>query len=130
MDHRLNQAFWVLRIGLGLGAFLAGLDKFFNILADWGMYLSPMATKVVPLEASTLMHIVGPVEMLVGLSILAGFSRLGGYVLMAWLIAIAINLVTTGMFYDLAVRDIEIALGAFTLARLTEVRDRAGAAVS
>jgi uncharacterized membrane protein YphA (DoxX/SURF4 family) len=86
MDHRLNQAFWVLRIGRGLGAFLAGLDKFFNILTDWGMYLSPIATRIVPLSASTLMHIVGPVEMLVGLSILAGFSRLGGYVLMAWLV--------------------------------------------
>jgi uncharacterized membrane protein YphA (DoxX/SURF4 family) len=122
MDRRLTTAFWALRIGLGLGAFLAGLDKFFNILADWSMYLSPLATRVIPIGASTFMHIVGVVEMIVGLVVLAGFTRLGGYVLMGWLIAISINLVTTGMYYDLAVRDIEIALGAFTLACLSEVR--------
>lgn len=122
MDRRLTHAFWALRIGLGLGAFLAGLDKFFNILTDWSMYLSPLATRIVPISATTFMHIVGVVEMIVGLVVLAGFTRLGGYVVMAWLIAIAINLITTGLFYDLAVRDIEIALGAFTLARLSEVR--------
>jgi uncharacterized membrane protein YphA (DoxX/SURF4 family) len=125
LDHRLKSAFWVLRIGLGLGAFLAGLDKFFNILADWSMYLSPLATKIVPIPAETFMHLVGPIEMIAGLAILAGYSRIGAYVLMVWLLGIAGNLVTTGMFYDLAVRDVEMALGAFALARLTEVRDSA-----
>ena len=122
MDRRLNSAFWALRIGLGLGAFLAGLDKFFNVLTDWSMYLSPLVTRVVPISASTFMHIVGVVEMIVGLIVLAGLTRLGGYVLMLWLIAISINLIITGLYYDLAVRDIEIALGAFTMARLSEVR--------
>jgi hypothetical protein len=84
--------------------------------------VSPLATRIVPISVTTFMHIVGVVEMIVGLVVLAGFTRLGGYVVMAWLIAIAINLITTGLFYDLAVRDIEIALGAFTLARLSEVR--------
>ncbi len=126
MDRRLNTCYWVLRIGLGVGPFLAGLDKFFNFLTDWTMYLSPMATKVVPISASAFMHIVGVVEMVVGLAVLAGFTRIGAWVVMAWLIAIAINLVTTGMYYDLAVRDVEIALGAFTLARLAEVRESAG----
>ncbi len=126
MDRRLNTAYWVLRIGLGVGPFLAGLDKFFNFLTDWSMYLSPMATKVIPISATTFMHIVGVVEMVVGLAVLAGFTRIGAYVVMVWLIAIAINLVTTGMYYDLAVRDIEIALGAFALARLAEVRETAG----
>lgn len=129
MDRRIDQAFWVLRIGLGTAAFLAGLDKFFNILADWPMYLSPLATRVLPISASTFMHVAGVIEMVVGLSVLAGFTRIGGYVVMAWLIAIAANLVTTGMFYDVAVRDVEMSLAAFTLARLTEVRQAAGSSV-
>jgi uncharacterized membrane protein YphA (DoxX/SURF4 family) len=122
MDRRIDQAFWVLRIGLGTGAFLAGLDKFFNLLADWPMYLSPLATRVLPVGAQTFMHIAGVIEMIAGLAILAGVTRIGGYVVMAWLIAIAVNLVTTGMFYDIAVRDVEMSLAAFVLARLSEAR--------
>lgn len=123
MDRRLAPAYWALRIGLGLGPFLAGLDKFFNFLADWSMYLSPLATKVVPISPEAFMRVVGVIEMIAGLIVLAGFTRLGGYIVMAWLIAIAINLVTTGSYYDLAVRDVEIAIAAFTLARLSEVRN-------
>ncbi len=126
MDKRLDSAWWALRLGLGLGPFLAGLDKFFDILANWEMYLSPLALKVVPVSATTFMHVVGVVEMIVGLAILTRWTRLGAYVAMLWLVAIAINLVTTGMFFDLAVRDVEIAIGAYTLARLTEVREAAG----
>jgi uncharacterized membrane protein YphA (DoxX/SURF4 family) len=121
--HRIHNAYWVLRIGLGLGAFLAGLDKFFNILTDWKMYLSPMVAKLLPVSDAVFMRAVGIIEMVAGLVVLAGFARIGGYVVMAWLIAIAINLVITGNFYDLAVRDVEMALGAFVLARLAEVRE-------
>lgn len=124
MDHRLNTAFWALRIGLGLGALLAGVDKFFNILTDWSMYLSPLATRVLPISSAVFMRAVGVIEVIVGLAILTGFSRIGGYVMMAWLIAISINLITTGIYYDLAVRDIEIALGAFALARLSVVHEK------
>ena len=127
LDHRLNTAWWALRIGLGLGPILAGVDKYFNILADWGMYLSPLATKVVPVSASTFMHIVGIVEIIAGVIVLSRWTRLGSYVVMAWLLSIAINLLTTGMFYDLAVRDFEIAIGAFTLAQLTAVREQESA---
>jgi uncharacterized membrane protein YphA (DoxX/SURF4 family) len=121
VSDRLKPAYWALRVGLGAGAFLAGLDKFFNILADWGMYLSPVAERVLPVSGPTFMRVVGVVEVVVGLALLAGFTRRGGYVMMAWLLAIAANLLSTGMFYDLAIRDVEIALAAFTLARLTEV---------
>ncbi len=122
LSKGVDSAWWALRIGLGLGPFLAGLDKFFNILADWGMYLSPAIASRLPMSATAFMHMVGVIEMVVGLAILAGVTRLGGYVAMAWLLAIAAQLVTTGMFYDLAVRDVEIAIGAYTLARLSEVR--------
>ena len=121
-NRHLDSAWWALRIGLGVGPFLAGLDKFFNLLTNWEMYLSPLAQKLLPFSATSFMHIVGVIEMIVGLAILTHWTRLGSYVAMIWLVAIAINLVTTGMFFDLAVRDLEIAIGAFTLARLTEAR--------
>ena len=123
----LNSAWWLLRIGLGLGPFLAGLDKFFNVLTHWDMYLSPVVAQFVPVSAPVFMRTVGVVEMVVGLAILAGWTRLGGYVAMAWLLGIAGNLLTTGMFFDIAVRDVEIAIAAYTLARLTEARQFAAA---
>jgi hypothetical protein len=122
-DAQLNSAWWALRIGLGLGPIFAGIDKYFNILTDWTMYLSPLATKVVPVSASTFMHVVGVVEIIAGAIVLSKWTKIGSYIVMAWLLAIAVNLVTTGMFYDLAVRDVEIAIGAFTLAQLTAVRE-------
>lgn len=122
-DKRLNSAWWVLRIGLGVGPFLAGLDKFFNILADWEMYLSPLALRLLPISGTAFMRAVGVIEMAVGLAILFYRTRLAAYVAMVWLLAIAVNLLSTGMFLDLAVRDVEIALGAYALARLTEVRE-------
>ena len=122
MTKGANSAWWALRIGLGLGPFLAGLDKFFNVLTDWGMYLSPLAEKYLPVSAPVFLRTVGVVEMAVGLAILAGWTRIGGYVAAGWLVAIAANLVSTGTFYDLAVRDVEIAIAAYTLARLSEVR--------
>jgi len=121
-DSRLNQGWWALRIGLGVGPFLAGLDKYFNLLTNWPMYISPLALKVLPFSGQTFMHIVGVIEMIVGLAILTKWTRLGSYVASVWLLAIAINLVSTGMFFDVAVRDLEMAVAAFVLARITEVR--------
>lgn len=128
-DNRLEPAWQALRYGLGLMALLAGLDKFLNLLTNWTMYLSPLAERLMPLPPATFMGVVGVVEMAVGVAILTRWQRLGGYVAMAWLTLIAINLVMTGVFYDLAVRDLELAIAAFVLARLTEVREpgRAGA---
>jgi hypothetical protein len=124
-DSRLDQAWWALRIGLGAGPFLAGLDKYFNLLTTWTGYINPLFLKILPFSGQTLMHIVGVIEMIVGLAILTKWTRVGAYVASAWLLAIAINLVSTGMFFDIAVRDLEMALAAFVLARMTEVRSDA-----
>jgi uncharacterized membrane protein len=121
-DSRLDQSWWLLRIGLGVGPFLAGLDKYFNFLANWPAYISPLALKMLPFSGQTFMHIVGVIEMIVGLAILTRWTRFGAYVVSAWLVAIAVNLVMTGAYLDVAVRDLEMALAAFVLARLTEVR--------
>ena len=122
MDQRLSSSWWTLRIALGLAPFLAGLDKFFNLLAHWTNYLNPLVLRVVPVQPETFMHAIGVVEMIVGLAILTRWTRLGSYVAAAWLVGIALNLVTMGAFFDVAVRDVLIALATFTLARLTEVR--------
>ncbi len=118
---RLTTPWWALRAGLGAAAFLAGLDKFFNLLADWPGYLSPLVAHMLPLSPTSFMHVIGVVEMLVGAVILAGYTQLGGYVAAIWLVGIAVNLVTTGHYFDVAVRDVAMAIAAFTLARLTEV---------
>jgi uncharacterized membrane protein YphA (DoxX/SURF4 family) len=116
----LTTPWWALRAALGAAAFLAGLDKFFNLLADWPGYLSPLAARLLPMSASAVMHVIGVIEMAVGALILTGYTRLGGYVASVWLVGIAVNLAATGRFFDVAVRDVAMAIAAFTLARLTE----------
>lgn len=122
MDSRLNSAYWTLRIAFGLTAFLAGVDKFTNLLTNWEQYASPLVLNIVPLSAATLMRTAGIIEIVAGLAVLAGVTRLGGYVVTAWLTLIALSLLTTGRFFDVAVRDLVMACGAFVLARLSEVR--------
>lgn len=122
-SERLNAARWTLKIGLGVGPIVTGCDKFFNKLTDWSMYLSPLATKIVPVSSATLMHVVGVVEIVAGLVVLSRWTRIGSTIVMLWLLAIAVNLVAMGMFYDLAMRDVEIALGAFVLSQLSALRE-------
>lgn len=121
MDSRIHSILLTLRITFGLTAFLAGLDKFFNLLTNWEQYTSPLALRFIPLSAGTLMRTAGVIEMIAGIAILAGLTRLGGYVVAAWLALIAVNLITTGHFFDVAVRDLVMAVGAFTLARVSEL---------
>lgn len=122
-DDQLNAAWWALKIGLGIGPIVTGIDKYFNKLTDWGMYLSPLAAKL-PVSGTTFMHIIGVIEIIAGVIVLSRWTKIGSYIVMLWLIAIAGNLLTTGMFSDLAMRDLEIAIGAFALSQLSTVRDR------
>jgi hypothetical protein len=122
-DARLNAAWWALRVGLGVAPIVAGVDKYFDKLVDWGMYVSPLANRLLPVSTATFMHIVGIIEVIAGLIVLSRWTKIGSYIVMAWLLAISINLLTSGMFYDLAVRDVELAIGAFALAQLTAVRE-------
>ena len=122
--NKLDSAWWALRISLGVVPFLAGMDKFFNVLTNWGMYLSPTAARLLPVSGGTFTHAVGKVEMVVGLAILTRWTRIGSYVAMVWLVLIAVNLIDAG-FLDVAVRDLEMAIAAYTLARLTEARQPA-----
>jgi uncharacterized membrane protein YphA (DoxX/SURF4 family) len=129
-DPRLNSAWWTLRIGFGLGPIFAGLDKYFNLLTNWEMYLNPLVPRVLHISAPTFMHVVGAIEIVAGVLVLTRFTRYAAYVVMLWLWGIALNLILQGQFLDIAVRDIEISLGAFALAKLTEAREPAVVAAS
>jgi uncharacterized membrane protein YphA (DoxX/SURF4 family) len=120
LEGRLNQSWWALKLAFGLVPIVAGLDKFFNLLTDWEQYLSPLVASVIP--AAAFMRTVGIIEIVAGLLVLSKFTRFGAYIVAAWLVGIALSLLTTGKFFDIAARDVVLAVGAFTLARLSELR--------
>ena len=122
LDSRLNSSWWALRLTYGLVPVVAGLDKFTNLLTRWTDYLSPLVPRVLGLAPSAFMHLVGVVEIAAGILVLSRFTRYGAYVVAAWLLLIALNLLTAGHFLDVAVRDVVMAVGALVLARLSEVR--------
>jgi hypothetical protein len=103
-------------------ATLAGIDKFFNFLADWGAYVSPMAADLLPISVGTFMAVVGVVEIAVGATILALAPSTGALTASAWLLLVALNLAVGG-HYDVAVRDVVLSIAAFTLARALELRE-------
>src|SRR3569833_404747 len=120
---RLNLAWWTLRIGLGVGPFLAGLDKFFNRLTNWDMSLNPVIPQMLHVAPLTFKHIVGVVEMIAGVLVLTRWTRYAAYIVSGWLVAISLSLLMQALFLDIAVRDLELALAAFVLAKLTEIRE-------
>ncbi|MCL4814278.1 MAG: hypothetical protein KJ061_17445 [Vicinamibacteraceae bacterium] len=120
MEARQHVPVRPLQFALGLTATLAGADKFFNLLAEWGTYVSPLAASVLPVSVTTFMAVVGIVEVAVGGAILFAAPRLGAYAASAWLLLVALNLATAG-YFDVAVRDVVMSVAAFTLARALEV---------
>src|SRR4051794_4050016 len=115
-----TQAFWLLRIGFTVAPILFGLDKFAHVLVNWDKYLAPEFTDLFNAKAHTLMYAVGAIEIVAGL-VVAVRPRLGGYLVAAWLAGIIVNLLLLGDFYDIALRDFGLLLGALTLARLAVV---------
>ncbi len=120
MNSAARTAWWSLRIAFFVGPFLAGLDKFFHKLVDWDKYLSPIAKGILDGYSHTFMLVVGVIEMIVGLMIITKATRWGAYIASVWLLLIAVNLVTTGQYFDIALRDIGLCLSAFGLAKLSE----------
>ncbi len=116
-DEPVFQAFWLLRIGFTVAPILFGLDKFAEVLTDWEKYLAPAFNDLVPGSAHQAMLMVGVIEIVAGL-VVAAAPRFGGYLVAAWLAGIIINLLVLGDFYDIALRDFGLLLGALTLARL------------
>ena len=108
----------VLKYTYGLVPIVAGLDKFTNLLTNWQDYLSPFVTSMLPFSAGTFMAVVGIIEMAAGVLVLIR-PHIGAYVVMGWLALIALNLILSGHYLDVAVRDLVMAIGAFSLAKLS-----------
>jgi uncharacterized membrane protein YphA (DoxX/SURF4 family) len=124
-DARVDRVWWALRLALGGTAFAAGADKFFNLLTDWDKYLSPVARRNSPVRPRNFMRLVGVIEMIAGATVLKGNTRLGGYVTAAWLLGIVANLISSGKYFDIAARDLNMAVAAYALGEITKVRDAA-----
>ena len=117
LSEPAHQAFWLLRAGFTVAPILFGLDKFFGVLTDWDRYLAPQFSDAAGVSTHNLMLAVGIIEVVAG--VLVAFSpRIGGYVVAAWLAGIIVNLLVLGDFYDVALRDFGLLLGALALARL------------
>jgi hypothetical protein len=113
-----RQAFLLLRTVFTVAPVVFGLDKFTNLLTDWTMYLAPVATAVVPLPAQTIMYGVGAAEVIAGIAV-AVRPRFGSMLVAVWLLGIIINLLLLGSFFDVALRDFGLLVGALALNRLS-----------
>jgi uncharacterized membrane protein YphA (DoxX/SURF4 family) len=109
----------LLKYTFGLVPIVAGLDKFTNILSNWSQYISEGFAEMLPFEPATFMMIVGVIEIIAGILVLTK-TKLGAYVVAAWLITIALTLIFSWSYMDVAVRDIVMAIAAFSLAKLSE----------
>ena len=117
-----RQAFLLLRTVFTIAPIAFGLDKFVDVMVDWPQYLAPWVNDIMPGSAQDFMYFVGAIEIVAGLAVLAK-PRYGAYVVAAWLAGIVINLLTLSGYYDIALRDFGLMLGALTLARLAWVYD-------
>lgn len=122
-DDAGYQAFLLLRIGFAVAPIAFGLDKFFNVMVHWPKYLAPWIDRIVPGTAQQAMYGVGVVEIVAGI-VVALKPRFGGPLVAAWLAGIVVNLLTYSGFYDIALRDFGLMLGALALTRLAWRYDR------
>jgi hypothetical protein len=120
MNKQLHASWMALRWAFFLGPFLAGIDKFFHFLVDWDQYLAPQAQRILGGLSHPFMLLVGVIEMVVGIMVITKWPRLGAYIASLWLALIAINILMTGRYFDIALRDVGLCLSAFGLAKLTE----------
>ncbi|MBK5222227.1 MAG: hypothetical protein JJE52_05000 [Acidimicrobiia bacterium] len=125
--HRLEdpafQAFTLLRIGFTALPLLFGIDKFLDWLVDWQIYLAPEINDLMPGNAHQALLLIGVVEIVAGV-VVAVRPKFGGYLVAAWLAGIIVNLLLQADFYDVALRDFGLLVGALTLARLATAFDR------
>jgi uncharacterized membrane protein YphA (DoxX/SURF4 family) len=116
------QAFALMRLAFTIAPIAFGVDKFFNVMVHWPDYLAPWINDIAPGSGQQFMYLVGAIEIAAGI-IVALKPRYGAYVVAAWLAGIIFNLLTYSGYYDIALRDFGLMLGALTLARLASVYD-------
>jgi hypothetical protein len=123
VSGRAYQAYQILHIGFVVAPIVAGLDKFFNLLVNWEQYLPPFVNKMVVGHGHELMLIAGVIEIIAGVGVLFK-PKFFAYVVSVWLLMIVVNLLMIPGYYDVALRDFGLALGALALARLSHEFDR------
>ncbi|RZJ27957.1 MAG: hypothetical protein EOO48_10820 [Flavobacterium sp.] len=119
-NQTISPIFNLLKLTYGIVPIVAGLDKFTNFLTDWDQYLNPAIADSLPFSPHTFMMIVGVIEIIAGVIVLLR-PAVGGIIVAAWLTCIALQLLAGGMFLDIAVRDLVMAIGAFSMARLSKL---------
>lgn len=118
------HAYLILYAGFVALPIVTGLDKFFHLLVNWDQYLAPIVTDILPITAHTFMLTVGVIEIVAGL-LVAVRPRIGAYVVAVWLWGIIVNLMLIPAYYDIALRDFGLSLGALALGRLSGEFDQA-----
>lgn len=117
---KLSDVQTLLKFTYGLVPIVAGADKFTNLLTNWADYLNPSVAGMLPLSASAFMVLVGIIEIFAGVLVLIN-PKIGAYVVSAWLVLIALSLLASGRYLDVAVRDLVMAIGAFSLGQLSNL---------
>lgn len=120
---KVNDIQTLLKFTYGLIPIVAGADKFTNLLTDWSHYLSPALTDILPVSAHVFMMIVGVVEIIAGILVFVDAKK-WAYLVSAWLVLIALNLLIGKGNYDVAVRDLAMAIGAYSLAKLSSITSK------
>ncbi|MGB3130886.1 MAG: hypothetical protein WBB26_04340 [Saprospiraceae bacterium] len=115
----IKPTYTILRLTFGIVPIVAGLDKFTNILTNWEQYLNPSLGAILPISGGTFMMIVGIIEIAAGIIVLYK-TEIGAYIVSAWLTLIALSLLISFSYVDVAVRDLVMAVSAFSLARIAK----------
>jgi len=116
----LNQTFSLLKYTFGIVPIVAGADKFTNLLTNWEQYLNPSIAGILPFSGTTFMMIVGVIEIIAGIMVLKK-TGIGAYIVAGWLTLIALTLLISFKYVDVAVRDLVMAIAAFSLAKISKI---------
>ena len=117
MNSNIKTVYTLLKFTFGLVPIVAGLDKFTNLLTNWSLYISDSFASILPFDAATFMIIIGVIEIAAGILVLTK-TKIGAYVVSAWLTVIALTLIFSWSYVDVAVRDLVMAIAAYCLAKL------------
>ncbi len=120
LNQSIKPTFNLLKLTFGIVPIVAGLDKFTNILTNWEQYVHPGLGSMLPFSASLFIMIVGVIEIVAGIIVLKK-TEIGGYIVAAWLTLIALTLLASFKFMDVAVRDLVMAIAAFSMARIAKL---------
>lgn len=119
LQQAIKPTFNLLKLTFGLVPIVAGLDKFTNLLTNWEQYINPSIGGMLPFSGHTFMMIVGVIEIVAGIIVLKK-TEIGGYIVSAWLALIALTLLASFSYVDVAVRDLVMAISAFAMARIAK----------